>query len=548
MENKLTLSKITFLSGIMLLLCVECAMGKNKVVLPSNSARITDEQKVGLSVMVPSKQESVSGKPSIETRLFNMEVVNVSLKELLYTLARDADVEIDIHPNINEKVSLVAHNQTFSQILARIAKMLPIRVKYDQHRVIVEADRPYHKRYKVDYLPIERSIILKTQIAPSLSKPSLDSKQVGMQDSNNSSMSLEGNLSNYFWPKLKQTLCQVLLSTSSHEHQSKCSLNSDKGEVGDVMLFPEVGMISLYGTDKQHQHITELLSDIQNRAGRQVLIEATIVEVELNEGYEAGVDWSLVLGDGMKMGGNLLANNLAVPPFVFFSQQGSHHLQGMIKALEIFGHTKVLSSPRVIALNNQPAVLKVVNEEVYFTVEVKEELGRHKETKHRKFESRLHTVPIGLVMNVTPQIGETGIVSLHVRPSITSIGGYKDDPAVSLSAAEQKVTVKSQVPVLQVREFDSMLSIPDQHIAILGGLIRDNHQKSHEGVPFLARLPVVGTIFRYQQQRHKKSELIIFLRPRIVDYGSTKMVMERHLAQEVSIPFSEKERNKYGSK
>lgn len=472
-------------------------------------------------------------KAALAPRLFTVDVVNIPMKEFLYALARDAGVQIDIHPDIQDKVSLVVKDQTLEQILKRIVQLGSIRLTQQLDRIIVEPDYPYHRRYGFDYLNIGRSITLKTQISSSLANNKANSSGASAQENNHSSLLLETQAEHKFWPKLKAALCQTLMNMRTSSYQPRCRLGSDNStEYDDVVLYPEIGIIAVYATQRQHEEIAELLKDFKARVSRQVLIEATIVEVELNEGFEAGVDWTFLLGGGVKMGTSFLSNTLATSPFIFFSKEGATRLQTLIKALETFGQTKVLSSPRVMALNNQTAVLKVVNEEVYFTLEIKEDFNRQGEMKHRKFESQLHTVPVGLVMNVTPQIGETGVVSLYVKPSITSIGGYQDDPAVSLYAAEQGLAIKSQVPILQIREFDSMLSIPDQHIAILGGLIRDDQRTSRESVPILGKLPLLGRLFQYQHQRKKKSELIIFLRPKVIQPLNTDINASAHLPVE----------------
>lgn len=473
---------------------------------------------------------NVVKKTALAPRLFTVDVVNIPMKEFLYALARDAGVQIDIHPDIQDKVSLVVKDQTLEQILKRIVQLGSVRVTHQLDRIIVEPDYPYHQRYGFDYLNIGRSIALKTHISSSLANHKINSSGASPQENNHSSLLLETHAEHKFWPKLKAAVCQTLMNRRASSYQPRCRLGSDNStDSDDVVLYPEIGIIAVYATQRQHEEITELFKDFKARVSRQVLIEATIVEVELNEGFEAGVDWTFLLGGGVKMGTSFLSNTLASSPFIFFSKEGPTRLQTLIKALETFGQTKVLSSPRIMALNNQTAVLKVVNEEVYFTLEIKEDFNRQGEMKHRKFESQLHTVPVGLVMNVTPQIGETGVVALHVKPSITSIGGYQDDPAVSLYAAEQGLAVKSQVPILQIREFDSMLSIPDQHIAILGGLIRDDQRTSRESIPILGKLPLLGRLFQYQHQRKKKSELIIFLRPKVIQPLNTDINASTHL-------------------
>jgi general secretion pathway protein D len=474
-----------------------------------------------LLVISEAKSEMM---PEMPDRLFQLNVVNVSAKELLYTLMHDAGVDCDIHPALTAKVSLVAKNQTVTQILHRVAAQADLRFFARHGRLVIEPDQPYMQRYSIDYLNIQRTMALKTQIVSSV----LNNEQGKLQNGidNTSSMVLQGSSDNQFWLRFRLMLCQHLSSTPSRWHAPSCGA----AEAGDVTIYPEVGLVNVYGTQRQQQAIEHLIQEIVQRARQQVLIEATIVEVELDKQYEAGIDWSLLLGGGVTAGGKWLANNMATAPFFLFSG-GSSRFQTLIKALESFGQTRVLSSPRVMALNNQTAILKVVNEEIYFTLQLKEDFNRDGDVRHRKFESQLHTVPVGLVMNVTPQIGKDKTVSLHIRPSITSIGGYKEDPAVSLYASAQNLAVKSQVPILQVREFDSMLLIPDQHIAVLGGLIRDEYRQNVEGMPFLGRVPGLGALFRHERQQKKKSELIVFLRPHIV-MPEGEVALDGQLAQE----------------
>lgn len=472
----------------------------------------------------------VGSLPALPDRVFSLDVVNVPVKEILYALLRDAGVEADIHPALHDKISLVAKNQTVPELLQRIKAMTDIRVRQEAGRLIIEPDRPYTQRYALDYLNIQRALTLRTRISSSLLHHSAHTGRGNDSDNNTSSLALQAEQENRLWPRLKGSLCQILLSMPSRWHQPDCA--NDKAESRDIVLYPEVGLLVVNATDRQHVQISALLQEVTQCAKRQVLIEATIVEVELDEHHEAGVDWSLLMSNGVSAGGKFLAGNLAMPPFVFLARDEKYQLQGLIKALETFGSARVLSSPRIVALNNQAAILKVVNEEVYFTLQVKEAFNRHGEIQKHEFESQLHTVPVGLVLNVTPQIGATGSVALHVRPSITSIGGYKEDPAVSLYAARHKVTVKSQVPVLQIREFDSMLSIPDQHVAILGGLIRDELHREEEGIPWLRRIPVLKWLFQHQSRRTRKSELIVLLRPQIVDYVKPAEAAERHLPSE----------------
>jgi general secretion pathway protein D len=184
--------------------------------------------------------------------------------------------------------------------------------------------------------------------------------------------------------------------------------------------------------------------------------------------------------------------------------------------LQQFGDTKVLSSPKVMSLNNQTALLKVVNEEVYFTVDLDVREATADIPERRTFTSELHTVPVGLVMSVTPQISESGYVSLNIRPTISRITGYAIDPAPRLAGAD----FDNLIPEIQVREIESLLQVLDGRTVVLGGLMQNEQVSGKDGVPGLSRIPGVGKLFSYSRDNLVKTELVIFLKPTIVHNGT----------------------------
>lgn len=182
-----------------------------------------------------------------------------------------------------------------------------------------------------------------------------------------------------------------------------------------------------------------------------------------------------------------------------------------VRFLQRFGDAKVLSSPKIMAMNNQTALLKVVKNEVYFTLEVNREAATTNSAGVTTFESNLHSVPVGFMMHVTPFVNEDR-VTLNVRPTLTSIIDFKDDPNPELANAG----VESKVPIIREREMDSVLRLLNQQTAVIGGLIQDSMNDVDSGVPGLKDLPFIGPAFDYQEKVQKKTELIIFIRPTIV--------------------------------
>ena len=166
-----------------------------------------------------------------------------------------------------------------------------------------------------------------------------------------------------------------------------------------------------------------------------------------------------------------------------------------------------------MVLNNQTAVLKVVDNIVYFTVQAQQSQGAIGGGVLSTVTTTPNTVPVGVVMTVTPQINEGGNVNINVRPTVSRVLNYVTDPNPNL-------TVPSLIPQIQVREMESMLQILSGNTAVLGGLMQDDILTNSDKVPGLSKIPVVGKVFTGQNDANRKTELIIFLRPTVITSAS----------------------------
>jgi MSHA type pilus biogenesis protein MshL len=291
----------------------------------------------------------------------------------------------------------------------------------------------------------------------------------------------------------------------------------------EVIVNPVAGTVSVLATERQQKLVKQYLDGVMVSAQRQVLIEATIVEVALSDQYQAGVDWSRIADTGAATQ-SMLGGKLGTSPnFTFTYQTFSPRIGNValtVKALETFGNTKVLSSPKIMALNNQTAVLKVVDNLVYFTSDVKiisNTNGTGIVSQFSVVVTTPQTVPVGLVMSVTPQVNRNGMVSLTVRPTISRVTGYRNDPNPDIA----KAGITNPVPEIQVREMESVLQVKTGETVILGGLMQDNTVKKREGFPVLSRLPgILGDAFSYRDDTSSKTELVIFLRPTVIEQPS----------------------------
>jgi general secretion pathway protein D len=193
------------------------------------------------------------------------------------------------------------------------------------------------------------------------------------------------------------------------------------------------------------------------------------------------------------------------------------NISGTVRLLETFGSSRVLSSPKLMAMNNQTALLKVVDNLVYF--EIQAQTNTNQTATSTTFNSNPKFVSVGVVMGVTPQINEDGRVLLNVRPTVTRLNTaqpFVNDPNPSLCDITRVNCVANPVPQIQVREMESLLQVVSGQTVILGGLMQDNNANAREQLPGADSAGRLGDLFRFRDQRARKTELVIFLRPTVI--------------------------------
>ncbi len=467
--------------------------------------------------VVPAPVEA----PPVET--YTVVVKEVPVIDLLFSLARDAGLDADIQTAADATVTINAVERPLPEILSRIAEQAGLRYDLRGSNLLIQDDVPYWHNYLVDYVNIVRSSVgqvgVATQISTAGGSVGEDTdQQQGDAEGNTSKTTVRSNSDNDFWAALDQGLMSILIDARGPAD------GTSPEEQDPVIVNPAASVVTVYGNQKAHRRVQEYLDRIMANSQRQVLIEMTIVEVELNDNFQAGVDWTQVSemtgNNDFSIVSDLIGGDLNVAPFVSLSFDdidiGNNSIAATIKLLQQFGDTKVLSSPKIMALNNQTALLKVVNEKVYFTVELDIREATADIPERRTFTSELHTVPVGLIMSVTPQISDSGFVSLNIRPTISRITGFAIDPAPRLAGSD----FDNLVPEIQVREIESLLQILDRRTVVLGGLMQNERVSQKDGVPGLSRIPGVGKLFSYNRDNVIKTELVIFLKPTIVKNGT----------------------------
>jgi MSHA biogenesis protein MshL len=487
---------------------------------------------------------------------YTVVVNEVPVKELLFAIARDANMNVDINPGVSGVVTLNAVQQTLPQILSRISEQADIRYDIKGDRIAVSPDLPFARTYPVNYINMSRDMSsttnVATQIDTSSDTGSGSTSSSGGGTQNNSTTSITSTSNQRFWETLTSNVLSILgqVEEANSIAQEKIEENtaSSSGSAGGfnndsertsrtierrnglpasdrVIVNRESGLMTVVATQRQHVEIQKFLDQVVAGASRQVLVEATIVEVTLTDRYRAGIDWGAIAGD-FGLGAGLSAGDLAgtvtlgtagnlpisstTTPFSAFTFAGDNFNLG-IRLLKEFGDVQVLSSPKAMVLNNQTAVLKVVDNQVFFTIEAETTQNTNQTTT--SVTTTPHSVAVGLVMNVTPQINSDDTVMLNVRPTISRISGFALDPN---PAPVQAGLPANQIPIIQTRELESLLRVPSGQTAVLGGLMQDNNSIATEGTPGLQDLPAVGELFKHRDNQYTKSELVIFIRPTVI--------------------------------
>ncbi len=500
-------------------------------------------------------------KPTVKPPTYSVVVNDVPVKELLVALARDTRQNIDIHPGLTGLVSLNAINETLPAILERISKQVNMRVRYEGNTILVQPDAPYLKTYRVDYVNMQRDSESQIGVSGSITGgpgASGGAQGGGGQGANQSQTTVSTKSQNRFWTLLHENIRNILASTQAlaQSAEDKAARNEalraarderiaqaeavaragaaapsmlDKvienspprdipGDVNQsIVINPVAGTVSVLATERQHDLIRQHIDSVLNAVQRQVLIEATIVEVRLTDAYQAGIDWSrLPITGGLSLTQSLLSgfgtgltqsgDNQFRVGYVN-PDSGIGNISATVRLLEEFGNTRVLSSPKLMAMNNQTALLKVVDNVVYF--EVSSSTVTSQVQTNISINTTAKTVSVGVVMGVTPQINEDGRVTLTVRPTVSRVLRFVPDPNPLLE-------IQNLVPEVQIREMESVLQVGTGQTVVLGGLMEDDVRHNREQIPGADYLGTAGELFRFRDNRNTKRELVIFLKPTVI--------------------------------
>jgi general secretion pathway protein D len=468
---------------------------------------------------------------------------NIPIKEVLLELARKAEVDVEIDNDIQGSIIMIARNKPFSEVIRRIAKKADLKYSFEDGILKIEKDKPLIKQYKFNILDITRSS--ESSVSSNFSVgggAGGEGSTASITSGSTSSLetkSGEGDL----WTTVEAGISEIITKYGISA-DAAAQAGAGAGGGGDVSTILSVnrnaGIISILATEKQHKAVKQYLDGIHISLSSQVLIEAKVMEVELNDRYNSGINWSSLVGgaNGVYLGNNFGASaatletggiaevgenqfKFSILPQNIFSGDGS--LDASVELLEQFGVTRSLSNPRISTMNNQYAVLNFSQNEVYFEVTLEEEEdedGGGGTDTTLTVESEIKTVPIGIILALQPSIDlMRNEITMNIRPTLTRIAGRVDDPGVTIIASRNNQNIEnlnSSIPIVEVREIDTVLKIDNSEIMVIGGLLEERVDNDDSGVPGVSKVPYLGNAFKSVNKETNLVETVIFIKATIV--------------------------------
>ena len=501
------------------------------------------------AIPAPVLMAPVVPLPTAATRpeTYSVVVNNVRVQDLLFALARDAKLQIDIHPGIGGSVTLNAIDQTLPQLLNRISKQVDMRYEIDGPVLSVMRDTPYLRTYKIDYVSASRNVKMQSTSSTQFGGSAGSAGSAGTGST--ATVDLQSN--NQLWEQIVQNVKDVLQETDrvlpgaggpaaqppaapapapgqapAVQAAPPTQPNVNFREAAAVIANRESGVLFVRATSRQHEKVQEFLDQVLANTRRQVLVEATIAEVQLNNQYQRGIDWQRLRPPGATAGFQFSQSPAGTPAGVsttggmivnYLSGPGLNVVLNALKLLEAFGDVRVLSSPKISVLNNQVALLRVTRDIVYFTITPSTTpvtiagTGIGGVTVQQAFSTTPNVAAEGFMMTVLPQISDADSVVLNVRPTIRRQVDFANDPNPALTLANP-----NKIPVFETREFDSILRLQSGQTAVLGGLMQESLANLEDTIPGVNRVPGVGEFLAQRDQKLRKSELVVFLRSTVI--------------------------------
>ncbi|UUO24081.1 pilus (MSHA type) biogenesis protein MshL [Colwellia sp. M166] len=450
----------------------------------------------------------------------------VAAEQFFAAIVDDSSYSIAVHPEVSGTITLNLKDVTLDETLDVIESLYGYDIRRQGRVIQVYPAGIRTETIPLNYLYVKRSGMSSTSInSGGVSENDPNSSNSSGNNSNNNSSNSNQNSNGQgsnnqngssginiytenesdFWSELKETLTALVGNEGGRS----------------VIVSPQAGLVTIRALPSEITAVKSFLESTQEHLRRQVIIEAKIMEVTLNDDYQQGVKWDQVLGHiestdiGFSTTGNIAGNVISsaiggVTSLSFLNKDFS----GVIDLLSTQGNVQVLSSPRITATNNQKAIIKV-GEDEYFVTDVSSTTTTGTSTTTTP-EIDLTPFFSGIALDVTPQIDADGEVILHIHPSVT----ITDEQTKTIRLSNEDIIL----PLAQssVRESDTIIRAKSGEIVVIGGLIETRKVNIESKTPFLGDIPIMGELFKSKSESVQKKELVILLKPIVIGQDTWK--------------------------
>lgn len=472
---------------------------------------------------------------------FDVDVTDTPARAFFEGLVAGTPHNVVLEPGVAGTVTLKLRNVTVPEVLEAVREAYGYDFRRFSGGWVVVPPTLQTRLYQVDYLDLERRGTSRTRVTSgqvTQGGPRYGRNGNGTESVPGATEVADAGAESAVTSELTGTSIATR-SASDFWHDLEASLRALLGgEQGrNVVINPQSGVVAVRATPKEQRGVQDYLARVQDVVTRQVVLEAKILEVELGDGFQAGINWAIVGRDGRNsyFGGQSgpqqgFGNDLLNQPSTRVPVAPGNPITGLvtntlggaftfavdgadfnvfIEALSTQGKARVLSSPRVSTLNNQKAVIKAGSDEFFVTgVSSNTVVGTSSATNR---DVELTPFFSGIALDVTPQVAADGSVILHIHPTVSDV----TEKIKTLTVAD--TTDELPLAFSEVRESDSVVKAKSGQVIVIGGLMRTSRRTQDYRTPLLGDVPVLGNLFKSQRREESKTELVILLRPIVVE-------------------------------
>lgn len=503
----------------------------------SQQSNSTPEQKISddevASALLPDINLSAPGTGSIDVEpRFDIKVNRAKVRNFFMGLVDDSNYNMILHPKVKGRITLDLKNVTVDEVMVVVRDVYGYDFEKSKTAFSVFPNTMRTRIFAMNYLNVNRTggsnmSVSSGQVTESVS---------GTGDNTSTTQSVSGSNLNTeskseFWVELKESLNALV--------------GNKKGR--NVVVSPQSGMVVVRAMPHEIRAVEKFINRTQSFVQRQVIIEAKILEVELSERFQTGINWAALqtsgadsalvgqTGGGSIFGGSgvtaIAGNTGILNPSALSQVTGTatsafggmfslalnvgSDFSAFIEMLSTQGDVQVLSSPQVSTVNNQKAVIKVGKDE-FFITDVESNTSTTTATASTQSNVELTPFFSGVALDVIPQISASGEIILHVHPTVSTVTEKTKNISVSSGTS-----LSVPLAISSIRESDSIIRAKSGQVVIIGGLMQNTVEQNVSKVPLLGDIPLLGALFRHTQDITKKSELVILLKPIVIDSDKT---------------------------